>query len=96
MAQMVVSAREIANKKDSLMLLKGSLEKQITQLETLGNNLNSMWEGAAKESYVKGFKIDLAKMKLFLKALEEFINILTKIIQIYNMMEQKNIATASS
>lgn len=96
MAQMVISAQEITNKKDSLVLLNRSLGNQISQLETLGNNLNTMWEGAAKESYMKCFRVDLAKMKTFFKAIEEFINILTKIIQIYNMMEQKNMATASS
>ena len=94
MAQIIASTKEISNKKQSLMALSNSLKTQITELETLGNSLNSMWEGAAKEKYVKQLKIDVAKMQSLLKTILEFILILEKIIAIYNKAEKKNEATA--
>ena len=95
MAQIIASTKEISNKKQSLMALSNSLKAQIIDLETLGNNLNSMWEGAAKEKYVKHLKIDIAKMQSLLKTIFEFILILEKIIAIYSKAEKKNEATAA-
>lgn len=96
MAQIIASTKEISNKKQSLMTLSNSLKTQITNLETLGNSLDSMWEGAAKEKYSKQLKIDIVKMQSLLKAILEFILILEKIIAIYNKAEKKNEATAVS
>lgn len=96
MSHIIVSAREIESKKNSLVTLNHSLKNQIHQMETLGNSLNAMWEGEAKQSYVKRLGMDIGKLKLFMNAIEEFINVLSTIIQIYKMMEQKNISTATS
>ena len=85
MAQIIASTKEISNKRESLIVLSNSLKNKISLLETLGNSLNSMWEGAAKEKYVKQ-----------LKTILEFILILEKIIAIYNKAEKKNEATAVS
>ena len=57
MAQIIASTKEISNKRESLIVLSNSLKNKISLLETLGNSLNSMWEGAAKEKYVKQLKI---------------------------------------
>lgn len=96
MAQIIASTKEISNKKQSLMALSNSLKTHITDLETLGNSLNSMWEGAAKEKYSKQLKVDIQKMQTLLKTILEFILILEKIIAIYNKAEKKNEATAVS
>ena len=81
MAQIIASTKEIS---------------KISLLETLGNSLNSMWEGAAKEKYVRQLKTDISKMRNLLKTILEFILILEKIIAIYNKAEKKNEATAVS
>ena len=96
MAQIIASTKEISNKKQSLMALSNSLKTQITDLETLGNSLNSMWEGAAKEKYVKQLKTDIKKMQGLLKTILDFIWILEKIIAIDNKAEKKNEPTAVS
>ena len=95
MAQIIASTKEISNKRESLIVLSNSLKNKISLLETLGNSLNSMWEGA-KEKYVKQLKTDISKMRNLLKTILEFILILEKIIAIYNKAEKKNEATAVS
>ena len=95
MAQIIASTKEISNKRESLIVLSNSLKNKISLLETL-NSLNSMWEGAAKEKYVKQLKTDISKMRNLLKTILEFILILEKIIAIYNKAEKKNEATAVS
>ena len=87
MAQIIASTKEISNKRESLIVLSNSLKN---------NSLNSMWEGAAKEKYVKQLKTDISKMRNLLKTILEFILILEKIIAIYNKAEKKNEATAVS
>ena len=94
MAQIIASTKEISNKRESLIVLSNSLKNKISLLETLGNSLNSMWEGAAKEKYVK--QLNISKMRNLLKTILEFILILEKIIAIYNKAEKKNEATAVS
>ena len=76
MAQIIASTKEISNKRESLIVLSNSLKNKISLLETLGNSLNSMWEGAAKEKYVKQLKTDISKMRNLLKTILEFILIL--------------------
>ena len=93
MAQIIASTKEISNKRESLIVLSNSLKNKIS---LLGNSLNSMWEGAAKEKYVKQLKTDISKMRNLLKTILEFILILEKIIAIYNKAEKKNEATAVS
>ena len=82
MAQIIASTKEISNKKQALVTLSNSLKTQLTDLETLGSSLNSMWEGAAKEKYSKQLKVDIVKMQSLLKTILEFILILEKIIMI--------------
>ena len=89
MAQIIASTKEISNKRESLIVLSNSLKNKISLLETL-------WEGAAKEKYVKQLKTDISKMRNLLKTILEFILILEKIIAIYNKAEKKNEATAVS
>ncbi|MCI6858257.1 MAG: WXG100 family type VII secretion target [Eubacterium sp.] len=94
MSQIIVSTQELSAKKESLVTLTSSLESQITNLETVGNSLNSMWEGNAKENYTKALREDITKMKNFLKVIKEFITVLQKIITIYETIEKKNVSTA--
>ena len=96
MAQIIASTKEISNKRESLIVLSNSLKNKISLLETLGNSLNSMWEGAAKEKYVKQLKTDPPPPRPSLPPLPALILILEKIIAIYNKAEKKNEATAVS
>lgn len=95
MSQIIASTKEISNKRTSLIALSTSLRSQIENLENLGETLNAMWDGAAKDSYVRRLKADIAKMKTLLKAITEFIEVLQKIIEIYNATEKKNQSTAA-
>ena len=95
MSQLIVSAQEITNKKNTLATLKNTLETQVSQMETLNRSLDGMWEGPAKEKYAAALNIDIAKIKLFIKVIGEFISILYQIIVLYKTMEKKNIATAT-
>lgn len=79
MAQIIASTKEISNKKQALVTLSNSLKTQLTDLETLGSSLNSMWEGAAKEKYSKQLKADIVKMQSLLRTILEFILILKSV-----------------
>ena len=94
MAQMIISSSELKKKKEALEGLKKVLSGQIQQLEEKAGKLNSMWEGDAKETFVKSFKADTDNLRKALNVIADFLIVLEKIISIYMMMEAKNIQTA--
>ena len=96
MSQMIISAAQLESKRERLSALSRTMHSQIGQLEQVGNSLDSMWEGAAKESFKKSLKADLAKIKLFFTIVSAMLTILEKIISLYKKMESQNIATANS
>ena len=95
MAELVVSSKELRQKKEQLSQLAGTLKSQVTSYEQLGKSLNSMWDGDAKDTFVKKLDLDLEKILSLLKLVMEFITLLDKIIALYAMMEAKNVATAN-
>ena len=96
MSQIIVSSKELDRKKDSLVAIRSTLNTQIGQFESTGKKLDSMWDGPAKKKYALALSMDITKLKLLLKIIDEFISVLTKIIALYKLMEKKNVATASS
>lgn len=96
MSQMTISAAQLEAKKERLSALSRTMNTQIGQLEQVGNSLDSMWEGAAKEAFKRSLKTDLAKIKLFFTIVSAMLTILEKIISLYKKMESQNIATANS
>ncbi len=96
MSQIIVSANELTRKKETLSALKKTLVSQVTQFEAEGRKLNSMWDGPAKKKYTAALTLDVAKIKLFIKVIEEFITVLSTIISMYKLMEKKNLTTAAS
>lgn len=96
MSQIIVSASELTRKKEALSALEKTLKTQIGQFESEGKKLDSMWDGPAKKKYAAALTLDVAKLKLFLKVVEEFISVLSTIISLYKLMEKRNITTASS
>lgn len=96
MSQIIVSANELTKKKEALAALKKTLGTQISQFEAEGKKLDSMWEGAAKKKYSMALTIDVSKLKMIMKLVEDFIKVLSTIIALYNLMEKKNLSVASS
>lgn len=94
MAQMIISSSELRKKKEALEGLKKVLSGQIQQLEETAGKLHGMWEGDAKESFVKSFKTDTDSLRKVLDVITDFLIVLEKIISIYMMMEAKNVQTA--
>lgn len=95
MAQMVISVAELQNKKGILEELAGSFQSKLDEFKETGDRLHSMWEGDARDNFVKSFDLDFEKMTKLLKQILEFISVLQKIIQLYKMMEMKNMQIAN-
>lgn len=96
MAQLIISASQLTQKKDELTALKNSFQKLVTRLESDANKLDSMWEGDAKNKFKTAMFVDITKLKFFIEVLIEFISILGTIIELYKQIEKKNAAIASS
>ena len=95
MAQMVISVAELQNRKGMLEELAGSFQAKLDDFKETGDRLHSMWEGDAKDNFMKLFDLDFHKMAKLLKQILEFISVLQKIIQLYKQMEMKNMQIAN-
>ena len=96
MAQMVISVAELTNKKATLEDLAATFKSRLDEFKETGDRLHSMWEGDAKDDFMKNFDLDFQKMAQLFKLLIEFISVLQKIINLYKMMEMKNAQIANS
>ena len=96
MAQMVISVAELRNKKTTLEELAATFKSRLDEFKETGDRLHSMWEGDAKDSFMKNFNLDYQKMAQLLRLILEFIAVLQKIIELYRIMEMKNTQIANS
>ena len=96
MAQMVISVAELTNKKGVLEELAATFKAKLDDFKETGDRLHSMWEGDAKDGFMKNFDLDFQKMTQLFKLLIDFISVLQKIINLYKMMEMKNTQIANS
>ena len=95
MAQMVISVDELKSKKSQLESLAGKFKSQLDDFKSTGDKLHNMWEGDARDSYMKSFNLDFQKMQQLFTLLMEFISVLEKIIALYQLMEMKNTQIAN-
>lgn len=96
MAQFIVSANQLEQKKNELEGKKRNYESLINQLESEARSLYTMWDGDAKESFKTSLTEDIKTLKAFIIELDDFIKTLSDIIQTYRTTEQKNAALAAS
>lgn len=96
MAQFIVSASQLEQKKNDLIQKRNKFLSVISELERDANSLYTMWEGDAKENFKKSLTKDISTLRSFIEELNEFISTLNEIITTYRNTERNNAALASS
>ena len=85
----------IKSKAGELKTLNSSLKKQIEELVTTENSLNSMWDGDANDAFHKAFSQDIVQMNEFYNAVEKYVSSLLEILNTYEKAESANLNTAN-
>ncbi|MCD7746714.1 MAG: WXG100 family type VII secretion target [Lachnospiraceae bacterium] len=96
MAEFMVTASQLREKKETLTQLNQSLQTQITMLVQAESTVTSMWEGEAKTAFHNAFTQDKAQMDNFKSAIDQYVTALETIIQAYETAETTNVNTATT
>lgn len=94
--KITVNTSTITSKAGELKTLNSSLKKQIEELISTENSLNSMWEGDANDAFHKAFQQDITQMNNFYNAIEKYVSSLQEIVKTYEKAESANLNTANT
>lgn len=94
MSYIQVTSSELRNKAEELRGLNQRYSTEIENMLSNQNNLNSMWEGEAKDAFNQAFNQDKGKLDSFKNAIDTYIQALNTIAQRYEEAEKKNFAIA--
>lgn len=91
-----VTATELKSKAETLTTLNNTLKTNVSELEATEQNLNSMWEGEAKDAFHQAFHNDKVQMNNFSMLIEKYVASLLTIAAKYEQAENVNVGTATT
>ena len=91
-----VTSEELKNKALELQGLNSRYQAEIESISNCQNNLNSMWEGEAKEAFNQAFMKNRVTLDSFKMAIDSYIQVLNAIAVRYEETEKRNIAMAGT
>lgn len=91
-----VTATELRNKASELQGLNSRFQGEIENLVSHQSNLNTMWEGEAKEAFNNAFMRDKGNLDNFKNAIDQYIQSMLVIAERYEEAEKRNLSTAST
>lgn len=96
MAFFEVTSRELRNKAENLRGLNGQFRAKCNELDSQEQELCSMWDGQAKETFHYAFARDKEQMLLFEKLIERYVEVMLEIAARYEEAEARNAEIAAS
>ena len=91
-----VTSSELRNRAAELQGLNSKFQNEIENLTSCQNNLNTMWEGEAKEAFNSAFIKDKSTMDAFKSAIDQYVQALLVIAARYEEAEKKNVSVAAT
>lgn len=89
MAEIKVSAQQLNSTATELRSMNAQFSSEIDALNNCQQQLNSMWEGDAKNKFNTAYNQDREKMNQFKQTIDKFITALEQIAQKYQNAEQQ-------
>lgn len=96
MALIRVTAAQLKAKADELTGLNNNLKTNVSELESCEQNLSSMWEGQARDTFHQAFTNDKIQMTNFSTLIEKYVYTLLTIAAKYEQAESINTETAAT
>lgn len=91
-----VTATELRAKAEELAGLNNNLKTNVSDLEACEQNLATMWDGEAKNTFHQAFSNDKIQMTNFSTLIEKYVATLQSIAAKYEQAENVNANTAST
>ena len=96
MAQYEVTSAQLNNVKNELSSYNDQFIQRVRDLETKQQELKSMWQGDANNSFDAAFNSDKEKWTTFASLMQQYIEALGKIAEAYDKAEAANVETAKN
>lgn len=96
MAEILTNSATLRQKAATLEQLNANFKAAVAQLEGVEQNLMSMWDGDAKNSFHTAFNNDKAQMDNFYKAVVQYVKGIESMAANYDNAENKNVSTAQT
>lgn len=85
-----VTSSELRNRAEEMKSLNSRFKSQEESLRSLEQNLKTMWEGEANETFHAAFIHDASQMDAFHETVEQYIAAILVIAERYEIAERKN------
>lgn len=89
-----VDSNRLRAKKDELLNMTMRFRSEKEQLCQKEQDLRSMWEGAANESFHNAFVKNSGQMDAFIETVMKYASVIESIAERYEIAEQKNMGRA--
>ena len=96
MAQILVTSAELRATAANLRECNSNFRNQVASLESSEGNLNTQWQGEAKDAFHNAFMRDKAFMDKFAAEIDNYCTVLETIAQKYDEAERANVETATT
>lgn len=96
MAEIKVKSTELKNKAETLTQLNSKFRQEVQKMVQYESELATMWEGDAQQAFRQAFNTDRAKMDLFAKTIDTYIQALRTDAGIYEQAETRAYQTAKT
>lgn len=85
-----IDSRQLRSKKDELAGLSQRFIREKENLCAVELALGSMWEGSANERFHSEFMKNAGQMDSFIQVISQYLGVIERIAQRYDLAEQKN------
>ena len=96
MSKYTVTASEMQNAINELNSANNEFKSRVTELESEQQNLASMWQGDANAAFNNAFLNDKGQWATFANLVDQYVETLGSILQIYQNAEGTNVETAKN
>ncbi len=96
MAQYEVTSAQLTNVKNELNSYNEQFIQRVSDLEAKQQELKSMWQGDANNTFDAAFNSDKDQWKKFATLMQQYIEALAKIAAAYDKAEAANVETAKN
>ena len=96
MSKYTVNATEMQNAIRDLSSSNTEFKNRVTELEGEQQNLAGMWQGDANTAFNNAFQNDKGQWSTFAALVDQYIEALSSILQVYQTAESTNLETAKN
>lgn len=96
MAQYEVTSAQLIQAKNDLNSYNEQFIQRVSDLEGKQQELKSMWQGDANNAFDTAFNSDKEQWRKFSNLVQQYIEALGKIAEVYSKAESTNVETAKN